>query len=164
MGVGAASGFSGRPERVGCRHRLIFNARGLGIIRQESSVSLVLRDWNMFVRQFKASILAYDFVSGNCLRFQIGPEKRCSVLQTAASALHRTAARRFEGLCALPNRIGRMNLTWQGRSGMKPKPALRSSGDCNQSPGTRGAKQSVEVPYGSVGATKLRSREMLTQC
>src|ERR1035441_6913488 len=76
MGVGAASGFSGRPERVGCRHRLIFNARGLGIIRQESSVSLVLRDWNMFVRQFKASILAYDFVSGNCLRFQIGPEKR----------------------------------------------------------------------------------------
>ena len=95
---------------------------------------------------------------------RIGNEKRRSVLQTAASALHRTAARRFEGLCALPNRIGRMNLTWQGRSGMKPKPALRSSGDCNQSPGTRGAKQSVEVPYGSVGATKLRSREMLTQC
>jgi hypothetical protein len=58
--------------------------------------------------------------------------------------------------------LGRMNFKWQGRSGMKLKLALRSSGNCNQFPGTRGAKQSVGVPYSSAGATNWPSKELLT--
>ena len=88
----------------------------------------------------------------NAVVFFRRPTQRCSgppLRGLRGSALSRTE-------------LGCMNLTWQGRSGMKPEPALRFSGNRNQFPGTRGATQSVGVPYGSAGATKWHSGEMLT--